>query len=143
MAESVQAGDGGHAAPGRGRGLSDALERDTVTLAKVQIMYWKEIPVQVRAEDGSGQVSKPLNDRFQRGVDAISMFDGSSGSDEYLMAWEWGEAIEVEGTAQQAATNMADRLNQGFPQDFVQRIRDLHQADLRKPCPGAADHWLD
>ena len=29
-------------------------------MAKVQIMYWKEIPVQVRAEDASGQVSKPL-----------------------------------------------------------------------------------
>ena len=50
-------------------------------MTKVRLMYWKEIPVQVQAEDESGQVSKPLDARFQEGVDAISMFDGSAGSD--------------------------------------------------------------
>ena len=54
-------------------------------------MYWKEIPVQVQALDDSGVVSRQLDDRFQEGVDAISMLDGSSGSDEYLDAWEWGD----------------------------------------------------
>ena len=51
-------------------------------------MYWKEIPVQVQAEDESGRVSRQLDDRFQQGVDAVSMMDGSAGSDDYLMAWE-------------------------------------------------------
>ena len=55
-------------------------------MAKVRVMYWKEIPVQVQAEDDTGQVSKPLHNRFQQGLDTISMFDGTSGSDDYLMA---------------------------------------------------------
>ena len=112
-------------------------------MARVRVMYWKEIPVQVQAEDESGQVSKPLDDRFQRGLDAVSMFDGSSGSDEYLMAWEWGEYAEMEGNAGEVASAVAERFDRGFPEDFVARIRDLQRAGGRDPRPGAVDGWLD
>ena len=104
-------------------------------------MYWKEIPVQVQALDDSGVVPRQLDARFQEGVDAISMFDGSSGSDEYLDAWEWGEYAEVEGSATEAADALMERLNREFPQDFVARIRDLHRSGDRDPRPGAVDHW--
>ncbi len=113
-------------------------------------MYWKEIPVQVQAEDESGQVSRPLDDRFQQGVDAVSMFDGSSGSDEYMDAWEWGDhkknaGVDVlaDGTADEAAASLAERFNSGFPENFVARIRDLHRSGKRDPRPGAIDGWKD
>ena len=106
-------------------------------------MYWKEIPAQVQAEDDSGQVSKLLDDRFQQGVDAISIFDGSSGSDDYLMAWEWSEYSESEGSAEEGASRLADRLNERFPRDFVARIRELHASGRRDPRPGAVGHWIE
>ena len=60
-------------------------------------MYWKEIPVQIQAQDaGAPPVGVPLDARFQQGVDAIAMFDGSMGSDDYLMAWEWHDYGDVE-----------------------------------------------
>ena len=111
-------------------------------MAKVRVMYWKEIPVQVQAQDEEGQISKPLDDRFQQATDAISMFDGSAGTDDYLMAWNWGEYIDVEGSAKEAAEAMAERYNSGFPKDFVSRIRDLHNADQRETTPGAIDTWM-
>ena len=106
-------------------------------------MYWKEIPVQVQAAGGSGPVSKPLDPRFQHGVDAVSMFDGSSGSDEYLMGWEWGDYYDVPGSAEDAASEVAHRFNSGFPQDFVARIRNLQKSNRRDPRPGAADKWTE
>ena len=112
-------------------------------MAKVRTMYWKEIPVQVQAQDDSGQVSKPLDDRFQEGVDMIALFDGSSGTDDYLMAWEWGEYAEVEGAAEEVASRVAERINKGFPQDFLARVRDLHRSGQRDPRPGAVDHWIE
>ena len=112
-------------------------------MAKVRVMYWKEIPVQVQATAGAEQVSKPLNERFQQGADAISMFDGSAGTDEYLMAWNWGEYCDVEGTVEEAAAAVAERYNDGFPHDFPARIRDLHKRGLRDPAPGAVDHWIE
>ena len=106
-------------------------------------MYWKEIPVQVQAEDESGVVSRQLDNRFQQGVDAISMFDGSAGSDDYLMAWEWGEFAEATGRAQKIADRLADRINGSFPRDFVARVRELHLSGERDPRPGAADSWFE
>ena len=56
-------------------------------MARLRVMYWKEIPVQVQAEDDSGRVSRPLDDRFQKAADAVAMKDGSQGTDEYLLAF--------------------------------------------------------
>ena len=50
-------------------------------MTEIRLMYWKEIPAQVQAKDKNGLVSQPLDPRFQEGIDAISMFDGSSGTD--------------------------------------------------------------
>lgn len=112
-------------------------------VAKVRILYWKEIPVQVQAEDESGVVSAPLDDRFQQGVDAISMLDDSAGSDDYLTGWEWGEFEQIDGLARSAADNLADTINSNFPTDFVSRVKDLQESDRRNPIPGAVDNWFD
>ena len=113
-------------------------------MARVRVMYWKEIPVQVQAQDaGAPPVGVPLDARFQEGVDAVAMSDGSMGSDEYLMAWEWQDYGEVEGTAQSAAEAVAARFNEGFPADFVSRIRRMESAGDRDATPGAVNHWID
>ena len=113
-------------------------------MARVRVMYWKEIPVQVQAlEDGAAPVGVPLDARFQQGVDAIAMFDGSMGSDDYLMAWEWHDYGDVDGAARDAAEAVAARFNEGFPADFVARIRDMQNAGERDATPGAVDHWID
>lgn len=112
-------------------------------MAKVRIMYWKEIPVQVQAEDESGAASAQLDDRFQQGVDIVAMFDKSYGADEYLMGWQWGEYTEEAGTAQEALARVVDRFNTRFPIDFSDRIRKLHEAGQRDPLPGAIDHWVE
>ncbi len=112
-------------------------------MAKVSIMYWKEIPAQVKAEDADGEVNVPLPDRFQEGIDAVSMLDGSYGDDAYLEGWVWGPEVEAPGTAQEAAEAEARRIAARFPEDFVSRVRALHEAGKRDPRPGAADHWMD
>ncbi len=112
-------------------------------MAKVRIMYWKEIPAQVKAEDDDREISMPLPDRFQEGIDEISMFDGSYEADVYLESWEWGPEIEVEGSAEEAGQATVKRIESGFPEDFVKRIRALHGAEKRDPKPGAVDHWMD
>lgn len=111
-------------------------------MAQVRTMYWKEIPAQVQAVDETGQVSQLLDDRFQHGIDAISILDGSTSSDEYLTGWQWGDYTEVVGTASDVALELARHFNEGFPQDFVARIRNNHKAGKRDPTPGSLDHWI-
>jgi hypothetical protein len=110
--------------------------------SKYCIMYWKEIPVQVKAEDELGVISQPLDERFQQAVDAISMFDGSSGSDDYLMGWSWGNEIEIEGSAKDVSQKIATLYNVSMPGNFVSRIRDLHKSGVRSGIPGSIDKWM-
>ncbi len=109
----------------------------------MKIMYWKEIPAQVQAEDESGRVSKLLDGRFQEGIDAVSMFDGSAGNDDYLEAWEWGPSSQAEGSAEEAAERAVRRFDDGMPRDFVERIRELERTGKRNSRPGAIDRWAD
>ena len=112
-------------------------------MASVRIMYWKEIPVQVQAEDENGRASQPLDARFQEAVDAVAMFDGSAGSDAYLEGWTTGDPTVVEGTAREAANSVSSQFNQNMPSDFVARIRDLQNSGQRDESPGAIDSWAE
>ncbi|MBT3943398.1 MAG: hypothetical protein HOC77_07080 [Chloroflexi bacterium] len=111
-------------------------------MALVRLMYWKEIPVTVQASHDGETISHPLDARFQEAADAIAMMDGSAGTDDYLMAWELKDYGEVDAPAKEAAAAIAQRFNDGFPEDFVARIRDLERAGERDATPGAIDGWL-
>ena len=103
-------------------------------------MYWKEVPVQVQAEDTNGRVSRQLDDRFQKAADVIAMQDGSEGTDEYLEGWEFGPYEEREGTAVDVAEDVATVLER-IPADFSKKIIDMQNDGTRNPSPGAIDHW--
>ena len=109
-------------------------------MARVRIMYWKEIPVQVQAEDDNGRVSRQLDERFQKAADAVAMNDGSEGTDEYLDAWEFGSYADMDGSAAETAEAVAIRLEK-MPADFVKRILEMQEDGSRNPTPGAIDHW--
>lgn len=111
--------------------------------SQISILYWKEIPVQVKAENDETAQSLPLDHRFQEAADAVAMMDGSYGSDAYLDAWQWGDPERSDLDPQAAADQFAQRINEGMPDDFVARIRDLHHAGKRVEKPGAIDHWVE
>ena len=109
----------------------------------VRILYWKEIPIQVEADDGTTKLSRQLDPRFQEAADAIAMFDGSFGSDEYLDAWEWQHYADYTGKPDEVTTQVATTFNSKMPDDFVARIRDSITDDRRDPTPGAINCWLE
>ncbi|GEM_PF-54262 len=112
-------------------------------MARVRVMYWKEIPVQVQAQDARGQVSRQLDPRFQQAADAIAMFDGSAGTDSYMASWEWGPYSEIKGTAEEAATAVASKYNDKFPRDIIRLVRESHSAQTRLPQAGALDFLVE
>lgn len=68
-------------------------------MAKITIVYWRDIPAQViakpggrsgrRSAPGSGPspIKKELNLRFQEAIDRAAMRAGCSDSDKYLEEW--------------------------------------------------------
>ncbi len=64
-------------------------------MAKLIILFWRDIPAQVIAEEGRGRNRKQakieLSRRFVLAVDAAAMKDGADSTDDYLAEWRRSE----------------------------------------------------
>jgi hypothetical protein len=79
-------------------------------MANYQILYWKEIPAQVRAYDGVRAVSRQLPERYQIEIDRVAMEKGLAGSDEYLNQWHWTAKLDRPGTAAEVLDSISQEL---------------------------------
>jgi len=84
-------------------------------MARVRIMYWKEIPYGVRAQDDSGQVTRPMPPEFQEAVDNAAMLSGETSAEDYQAQFRWGPAEERPGTATEAADAAVAALVAAYP----------------------------
>jgi hypothetical protein len=80
-------------------------------MASVQILYWKDIPVQVRARDEKGRASLPMPDRFQVAIDQAAMLAGLTGSDAYTELYEWRNSDDRSGTALEVVAAVVAELD--------------------------------
>jgi len=72
-------------------------------MATYKILYWQEVPSQIKAEDDQDEVNLPMPQRFMERVDRIAMQRGLAGSDDFLEQWHWSEEEEREGSAREVA----------------------------------------
>ncbi|WP_374686372.1 virulence factor [Promineifilum sp.] len=85
-------------------------------MATYQIMYWHDIPLQVRAGGRRDRASVELPQRFQVAVDNAAMAAGLTGTDGYLSGFVWSEPQEREGTPAEVAAAVAAELDARFPE---------------------------
>jgi Virulence factor len=81
-----------------------------VSMATYRILYWQEVPSQIRAEDEDGEVNLPLPQKFLVRIDALAAARGLEGSDDYLSQWRWSDEEERDGSAQDVADAIAREL---------------------------------
>jgi hypothetical protein len=72
-------------------------------MATYRVLYWQEIPAQIKAEDDETEVSLPLDPRFAERIDEVAHERGASAADDYLMYWKWGEEEDRDGSAKEVA----------------------------------------
>jgi Virulence factor len=72
-------------------------------VATYTVLYWQEVPSQVKAEDEVDDVTLPLDPRFMERIDRLAAQRGLQGSDDYLAHWRWSDPQEREGTAEEVA----------------------------------------
>ena len=77
-------------------------------MAKLILISWRDIPVQVIAKQGRETAKAPLSQRFQEAVDRAAMRAGRGSSDAYLADWkrsnlrECGNDLPAEAGAEAA-----------------------------------------
>ncbi|MGA3069008.1 MAG: virulence factor [Terracidiphilus sp.] len=75
-----------------------------------KILYWQEIPTQIKAEDESEDVDLMLDGKFMRQVDIFAAKRGLQAADDYLAQWRWSEEEEREGSAREVAEALKAEL---------------------------------
>jgi Virulence factor len=68
-----------------------------------KVLYWQEIPTQIKAEDESEDVTVMLDDKFMAQVDIFAAKRGLQAADDYLAQWKWSDEEEREGSARDVA----------------------------------------
>lgn len=91
-------------------------------MAKLTVVYWRDIPAQVIVKRGRKSAKAQLSQRFQEAIDRAAMRAGKGSSDAYLSDWkrspprECGDEIEAEARAE------ADRLENSLSNQELQRL---------------------
>ena len=82
-------------------------------MAFYQILYWQNIPSQVKAWDDADEAKIELGPKFGALIDQSAQSQGLTGIDEYLAQWKWGEELEREGTPHEVAAAVKKELEAG------------------------------
>jgi cvfA/B/C family virulence factor len=72
-------------------------------VATYTILYWQEIPSQIKAEDEFDDVTLPMDVRFMERIDRLAAARGLQSTDDYLAQWRWSEAQQRDGPAAEVA----------------------------------------
>jgi hypothetical protein len=91
-------------------------------MTAIQIVYWRDIPVQVKARSGRIRAAKPLEDRFQEAIDAAAMGSGLSQSDAYLAEWRTADAAECDGDPASIVDAYVAELESAYPPERLQAL---------------------
>jgi hypothetical protein len=84
-------------------------------MTSYRILYWQEVPTQVKADDGTDEVTVPLAPRFLERVDQLAGQRGLQQSDDYLAQWQWSDEQYRDGAAQDVAEAVRDELEAEWP----------------------------
>ena len=100
-------------------------------MSEYQILYWHDIPVQVRAGGREDRVSQELSDRFQVAIDNAAMAAGLVGDDAYLEGFNWSEVKHREGEPQEVLDAVIAEVEQQFPvvnwQETAKKLKQQRQ----------------
>jgi hypothetical protein len=83
-------------------------------MALFQILYWQDIPSQVKAWDDFDEVKVELPPRFAARIDAAAQARGLTQEEAYLSQWKWTEAEERAGAPDEVAAAVLAELDKKY-----------------------------
>ena len=97
-------------------------------MAKLTIVYWRDIPAQVIAKQKRTTATRVRAERFETAIDRAAMRSGARDTDAYLAEWRRGEPTPCGDDLEAEAAAAAARLEAEFDDD---RLAALVAADGR------------
>ena len=85
-------------------------QRDPNAKSKYQILYWQDIPSEVKAWDDFDEVKISLPEKFAIRIDAAAQKQGLISQDAYSAHLRWGDAAERAGSPREVAEALRREL---------------------------------
>lgn len=83
-------------------------------MAFYQILYWQDVPTQVKAWDDFDEIKVELSSQFTEKIDRLAMAQKLTGADDYINQLKWGDELEREGSADEVAEEVKKELDAAF-----------------------------
>jgi len=80
-------------------------------MAFYQILYWQDIPSQLKVWDDFDEIKVELPNKFTAMIDQAAQKKGLTQTDDYLAQWKWSDEEEREGTAEEVAEALQKELD--------------------------------
>lgn len=87
-----------------------------------QILYWRDIPAQIKIRSGRERLSRSLSERFQQAIDSAAMFARTTSTEDYLEEWRSSEWMEREGEPGEAADSLLAEIEAAYPAERLQTL---------------------
>lgn len=79
-------------------------------MAKLSVVYWRDIPAQVIVKAGRQAAKRQLSERFEQAIDRAAMRAKLRDTDSYLAEWRRADPIDCGDELESAADEAAQRL---------------------------------
>ena len=93
-----------------------------MTTTSYQIVYWRDIPAQVKVKSGRTRVGKQLTERFQVYIDRAAMRAGLFNTDDYLNEWRTSDLQERQGEPEAVVEAVAAELEAAYPDSWLETL---------------------
>lgn len=90
-------------------------------MAKLIVIFWRDIPAQVVLKRGRTSVKKELPEKFAKAIDRAAMRAGRGSSDAYLEDWR-RENKTAEGDLETLVSDELAKLEARFPEDVLEAV---------------------
>ena len=84
-------------------------------MTEYAIIYWRDIPAQIKLRDETGRAGQPLSRRFSAAISAAALHAGLTASDDYLAMWRNGTWTAVSGNLDEAAAALLTDIEAAYP----------------------------
>jgi hypothetical protein len=92
-----------------------AAQRGANNVTTYQILYWKDLPAEIKAWDDFEELKVALPTRFADKIDAEAQRLGFTKGDDYIAQLRWGDEIERPGAPADVAAAIKAELEAAHP----------------------------
>ena len=95
-------------------------------MAKITIVYWRDIPAQIIAEQGRGRNRKQfkieLGKKFIVSIDSAAMQSGAEGSDDYLSDWRRSAPEEISDNLELEVNKLKKEIEEKYSNSKLKKL---------------------